>query len=135
MIKLSLTIAAVAALTGGTLAATPAEARVRGHSVSIQGAHGHGAVRSRSISRQPGAVAASRSLQTNGGYGYRHSRSASWNDGAYASSRGTTFNNGLSRGRTTSAVRNGDGTASYATTRTRLDGSSRTVTGTVGGNR
>lgn len=129
-----LSLAAVAAtLVGAVAASTPAEARWRGHSISVQGSGGRGFTRSRSVSRQPGHTAASRNVQTNGGYGYNHSRSASWGDGAYSASRGTSFNNGTSVGRTTTAVNNGDGTASYSTTRNGVNGNSRTVTGTIGG--
>jgi len=132
MTKPIIALAVMAAtLASAAIVAAPAEARQRGHSFSVQGSNGRGLVGSRSISRQPGSVAASRSIQTNGGYGYQHSRSANWGDGAYSASRGTTFNNGTSVGRTTSAVNNGDGTASYTSTRNGINGNSRTVSGTV----
>jgi hypothetical protein len=135
MYKPIIAFTAIAASLAGPILAAPAEARSRGHSLSVPGSHGRGFTRSRAISRQPGSIAANRSLQTNGGRGYQHSRNADWGDGNYAGSRGTTFNNGASRGRTTSAARNDDGSTSYTTTRNRLDGSTRTISGTVGSDR
>lgn len=135
-----------------------AMARTHGHSVSVQGAHGHGVVRERSVSRQPGSVSArrsvdwnngrgyeanrsrscapgacssARSLQTNDGRGVTTARSTSWDDGNFARSRVTTTNDGRSLSRTTSAHANGDGTADYSTTVNGPNGGSRTVSGTI----
>lgn len=153
-------ILSVAALTAGLVAtAVPADAQVRrGHTVSVQGARGHGFTQWRSASRQRGSATISRGAQTNKGRGYQASRSrnygpghyssdrsvqanngrgvtnsrdASWGNGAYNGSHTITANDGRTRNRATSAVNNGDGTASYNSTLTRADGSSRTVSGTV----
>lgn len=153
-------ILSLAALTAGMAAtAVPAEAQVRrGHSVSVQGARGHGFTQWRSASRQRGSATISRGLQTNSGRGYEASRSrnygpgyyssdrsvqanngrgvtnsrdAAWGNGAYNGSHTIAANDGRTRNRTTSATNNGDGTASYNSTLTRANGSSRTVSGTV----
>lgn len=153
-------VLSLAALTAGlAAAAVPAEAQVRrGHVVSVQGARGHGLTQWRSASRQRGSSTIERGLQTNSGRGYRASRSrsygpgqyssdrsvqanngrgvtnsrdASWGGGAYNGSHTIAANDGRTRNRTTSAVNNGDGTASYNSTLTRADGSTRSVSGTV----
>ena len=138
--------------------ATPVEARSRWHVLSVQGAHGRGLVQSRSVTRHRGSMSASRSLQTNGGRGYEASRSreygpghyasdrsvhanngrgydtsrnASWGNGSYSGGRTTTTGDGRTAGRSTSAINNGDGTASYNSTVTRLNGNTRTVSGTI----
>jgi len=157
MYKVVLSLAALTA--GQVVTAVPAEAQVRrGHSVSVQGARGHGYTQWRSASRQRGSATVSRGLQTDSGRGYEASRSrdygpgyyssdrsvqanngrgvtnsrdASWGDGAYNGSHTVAANDGRTRERTTSAVNNGDGTASYNSTLTRADGSSRSVSGTV----
>jgi hypothetical protein len=157
MYKIVLSLAALAAGLAAT--AAPAEAQMRrGHIVSVQGAHGHGYTQWRSASRQRGSATVSRGLPTNSGRGYEASRSrsygpgyyssdrslqanngrgvtnsrdATWGNGAYNGSHTITANDGRSRNRTTSAVNNGDGTASYNSTLTRADGSTRSVSGTV----
>ena len=130
MYKQIFTFAAIAAMVAGT-AATPASARTRGHSLSVQGSNGRGFTRSRSVAREPGSSSISRNLQTNGGRGYASTRGASWADGSYEGGRTTTLNNGRTFGRSTTATSNGDGSASYSTTRTGIDGQSSTVSGTV----
>ncbi|MEG3148719.1 hypothetical protein U1769_02385 [Sphingomonas sp. ZT3P38] len=149
---------AALAVALGAASATPAEARSRGHVLSIQGAHGRGLVQTRSVNRQRGAASVNRSLQTNGGRGYQASRSrdygpghyasdrsvhtndgrgydtartASWGNGSYSGGRTTTTGDGRTTGRSTSAIDNGDGTASYNSTVTRLNGNTRTVSGTI----
>lgn len=157
MNRIVLSLAALAA--GLSLTAMPVEAKVRrGHVAKVQGAHGHGFTQWRSASRERGSAHVERGVQANNGRGYEASRSreygpgrysserdiqanngrgvtkahdASWGDGAYSGSRTIAANDGRTRDRTTSAVDNGDGTASYNSTLTRADGSSRTVSGTV----
>lgn len=153
-------ILSLAALTAGLMAtAVPADAQVRrGHTVRVQGARGHGFTQWRSASRQRGSATISRGVQTNNGRGYQASRSrnygpghyssdrrvqanngrgvtnsrdATWGDGAYNGSHTIAANDGRTRNRATSAVNNGDRTASYNSTLTRADGSSRSVSGTV----
>jgi hypothetical protein len=156
MYKIALSLAALAGLA---VTAAPADAQIhRGHVVSVQGARGHGFTQWRSASRQRGSSTISRGLQTNSGRGYEASRSrqygpghyssdrsvqanngrgvtntrdATWGDGAYNGTHTIATNDGRTRDRTTSAVNNGDGTASYSSTLTRANGSSRTVSGTV----
>jgi hypothetical protein len=123
-----ITIAAVGAIA---LAAMPAEAAFRGRAVSVQGSGGRGYVASRWAVREPGSVSANRSIQTNSGRGVTSSRSRSVADGTYTGGATHTFNNGESFGRSTTAIANGDGTASFSTTRNRIDGTSATVSGTV----
>jgi len=157
MYKHMLGFAALAAALGAA-SATPAEARQRGHVLSIQGAHGRGLVQTRSVSRQRGSASVNRSLQTNNGRGYQASRSrdygpghyssdrsfhanngrgydssrdANWGNGSYSGGRTTTTGDGRTAGRSTTATNNGDGTASYNSTVTRLNGNTRTVSGTV----
>lgn len=135
-----------------------AMARGHGHRTSVQGANGHGVVRERAVTRQPGSVSAtrsvetnsgrgydtsrsrscapgacesSRSLQTNGGRGVTTNRATSWGDGSYDRSRVTTTNDGRSISRTASAQANGDGTTDYSATVTGPNGGTRTVSGTV----
>jgi hypothetical protein len=127
-------IATAAAAFAVTLAALPAEAGMRGRTVSVQGSGGRGYVASRSIARQQGSVSASRSLQTNSGRGIASARSANWGDGNYSGGATHVTNNGTSFGRSTNITKNGDGTASYSATRNRIDGSSATVSGTVNRN-
>ncbi|CAN5556180.1 hypothetical protein BH10PSE4_BH10PSE4_31850 [soil metagenome] len=111
--------------------AVPAQAGQHSRFVSVQGARGHGYVRSRNVSRQPGAISVSRGTQTNSGRGVASSRNASWGDGVYQSGGTRTFNNGASASRSTDVVNNGDGTVSYDQSRTGYDGSTRSVSGTV----
>jgi len=155
------TMSGLAALSLCLIATTLPEAalaRGHGHRVSIQGAYGHGVVRERAVTRQPGSVSAqrnvdwnngrgyetnrsrscapgacasSRSFQTNDGRGAATARSTSWGDGSYDHSRVTTTNDGRSLSRTTSAHANGDGTADYSTRFNGPNGGSRTVSGTV----
>jgi len=157
MYKVILSFAALAAGLAAT--AAPADARARrGHVVSVQGAGGHGFTQWRSAFRERGSATISRGLQTNNGRGYQASRSrdygpgyysgdrsvqandgrgvtnsrdAIWGDGAYDGSHTIAANDGRTRNRATSAINNGDGTASYSSTLTRANGSSRTVSGTV----
>ncbi|CAN5143210.1 hypothetical protein BH10PSE13_BH10PSE13_22120 [soil metagenome] len=159
MYKVVLSLAALTAGLVATAVPVPADAQMRrGHSVSVQGARGHGYTQWRSASRQRGSATISRGLQTNSGGGYEASRSrnygpgdyssdrsvqanngrgvtnsrdASWGDGAYNGSRTIAANDGRTRDRTTSATNNGDGTVSYNSTLTRADGGSRSVSGTV----
>jgi len=111
--------------------AVPAQAGQHGRFVSVQGARGHGYVHSRNVSRQPGAISVSRATQTNSGRGVASSRGATWGDGAYHGGASRTFNNGASASRSTDLVNNGDGTVSYDHSRTRYDGSTRSISGTV----
>lgn len=111
--------------------AAPAQAGQHGRIVSVQGARGHGYLHTRNVSRQPGAVSVSRSTQTNAGYGVNNQRSATWGDGAYQGGASHVFNNGTSASRSTSVVNNGDGTVSYSASRTRVDGTTRSVSGTA----
>ena len=111
--------------------AAPALAGQHGRLVSAQGARGHGYVHSRSVSRQPGAISVSRGTQTHSGRGVASNRSANWGDGAYEGGATRTFNNGASANRSTSLVDNQDGTVSYDHSRTRYDGATRSVSGTV----
>lgn len=112
-------------------AAMPAEARFHGRAVSVQGPGGRGYVAARSIDREPGSVSVHRGIQTNSGRGISSDRSASFADGTYTGGATHTLNNGASFGRSTTATANDDGTASFSTTRNRIDGSSATVSGTV----
>jgi hypothetical protein len=119
-----------AAVAGLALAAAaPAEAAQRGRTVSVQGAGGRGYVAQRSISRAPGAVAASRGLQTNSGAGAATTRGAAWADGSYTGGATHTLNNGVTFGRSVTATRNDDGSASYSATRTRPSGVTASVSG------
>jgi hypothetical protein len=129
MFRITMMITTAAAIATIALTAVPADARSR--MVSVQGSGGRGYVSSRSIDRQPGSVSANRSVQTNSGRGVTSTRSASAADGTYTGGATHTLNNGESFGRSTTATANGDGTASYSTTRNRVDGSSATVSGTV----
>jgi hypothetical protein len=153
-------IMSLAALATGLLAAADsADAQVRrGHVVVGRGAAGHTFAQWRSVSREPGSSTIRRGLQTSDGRGYRQERSrdygpghyssdrsiqfnngrgattsreANWADGSYNSNRTTTLNNGSSFNRATSAINNGDGTASYSSTITGPQGTTRTVNGTV----
>jgi len=119
------------AIVAGAATAAPADARQRGYSVSAQGPHGRGYVRSRHISRQPGAVSASRSFQTNSGRGYSSSRGATWGDGRYSGGATHVLNDGRSFGRSTTIIDNGDGTYNYSRSRTGPNGGSRASSGTV----
>ncbi|WP_404710252.1 hypothetical protein [Sphingomonas sp. MMS24-J13] len=125
------TIAASAVVATIAWAAMPAEARFHGRAVSVQGSGGRGYVAARSVDRQPGSVSANRSFQTNSGRGVTSTRSGSVADGTYTGGATHTLNNGESFGRSTTATANGDGTASFSTTRNRIDGSSATVSGVV----
>jgi len=111
--------------------AGPAQPGQPGRLVGVQGARGHGYVHSRNVSRQPGAISVSRATQTNSGRGVASSRGATWGDGAYHGGASRTFNNGASASRSTDLVNNGDGTVSYDHSRTRYDGSTRSISGTV----
>ena len=66
-----------------TAGASAAGARSGGGHLSIQGSGGRGFNATRSIDRQPGSAAATRSLQTNGGYGVTTTRGGSWSNGTY----------------------------------------------------
>jgi hypothetical protein len=127
-------IATATAAIAAMLAALPAEAGMRGRTVSVQGSGGRGYFASRSIARQPGSVSAGRTLQTNAGRGITSARSANWGDGNYSGGATHVTNNGTSFGRSTNITNNGDGTASYSATRNRIDGSSASVSGTVSRN-
>lgn len=131
MSKHLILIAAATATIAGAALATPAEARQRGGTVSVQGSAGGGYAKQRSVSRQPGSTSVSQGVQTNSGRGYDSTRSATWGDGTYSGGRTTTLNDGTSFSRDTTAVNNGDGTASYVSTRTGRDGTSTSVSGTV----
>ncbi len=119
-----------AAVAGAALVTAPAEAAQRGRTTSVQGPGGRGYLHQRSISRQPGAVAANRSLQTNSGAGYVSSRGATWGDGAYSGGATHTLNNGTTFGRSVTATRGDDGVLTYSANRTRPDGTTASVSGT-----
>lgn len=122
-------LSAVAVLT--IAVAAPAQAGQHGRFVSVQGGHGHGYTHHRSVSRQPGSLSVSRGTQTNSGRGAISNRYANWGDGAYAGGASRTFNNGVSASRSLSLVDNHDGTFSYDRSRTRYDGTTRSVSGTA----
>ncbi|CAN5362510.1 hypothetical protein BH10PSE3_BH10PSE3_23330 [soil metagenome] len=126
---LAASLSTLAVLTA--MVAVPAQAGQHGRFVSVQGARGHGYVHSRDVSRQPGAISASRGTQTNAGRGVASNRSANWSEGAYHGGANRTFNNGASASRSTNVVNNGDGTVSYDHSRTGYDGSTRSVSGTA----
>jgi hypothetical protein len=130
MFRKSIAVAAGAALAI-SFASAPAEAGFHGHVVHVQGWGGRGYTSSRSVSRAPSSVSANRSFQANSGRGITSSRNANWGDGSYSGGGTHTLNNGDTFGRTTTATRNGDGSASYSTTRTGIDGQSTIVSGTV----
>lgn len=117
---------------GLVLLAAPAEARSHGHVRSVQGPLGHGYVQSRSVNRQPGSAAVTRSLQTNSGRGYVSTRNRAVDDGVYTGGRTTVLNDGKSFGRSTTATGNGDGTANYTTSFTGPNGATGSISGTVG---
>ncbi|MBI1199865.1 MAG: hypothetical protein GC203_18555 [Phenylobacterium sp.] len=127
------TLAAVGglAIVLALISASAADARGHGRTVSVQRADGAGYVRARAIDRQPGAVSASRSLQTHGGYGGASSRQAAWGDGVYSGGASHVFNNGKTASRATTVIDNGDGTFSYGASRTGVDGQTTSVTGVV----
>ena len=122
-------LSAFAILTA--MVAVPAQAGQHGRFASVQGARGHGYAHNRAVSRQPGAISVSRGTQTHSGRGVASNRSANWGDGAYEGGATRTFNNGASANRSTSLVDNQDGTVSYDHSRTRYDGATRSVSGTV----
>jgi hypothetical protein len=124
-------LAAAGVTLGTTFAAAPAEARWHGSFVGREGPGGRGYFRTRSVNREPGSVSVNRNFQTNSGRGMTSNRSASWGNGTYNGGATHTLNNGESFGRSTSVTRNGDGTASYTTTHTAIDGDTRTRTGTI----
>lgn len=130
MYKQILALVAITVTIAGSVA-MPAQARMRGHSVSVHGVNGRGFTRSRSVLRATGGTSVSRGLQTDSGRGYNSVRGTNWADGSYQGGRTTTLNDGRSFGRSTVATNNGDGSASYSTTRIGIDGQSRTVNGTV----
>ncbi len=113
------------------LVALPAEAGAWGRTVDVQGPHGRGYVQSQNLSRQPGAVSASRNTQTNAGYGAAHARGATWGGGVYQGGASHSYNNGAHAGRSATVVNNGDGTVSYDYSRTGFDGHTSTASGTV----
>src|SRR3954447_7810429 len=125
--KIILLGAAAAASLGS---AAPAFAR-HGHFTRVEGRFGRGYVHGRSVARAPGSVSVNRGTQTNGGYGIATDRNASWGGGTYAGNTTHTLNNGDTFGRSTSVTRNGDGSASYKTTRTAVDGHTTTVSGAL----
>ncbi|WP_420138255.1 hypothetical protein [Sphingomonas sp.] len=157
MYKHVLRLGAIAA--GLCVAAVPAEAGVRrGHVVTARDISGRGFAQWRTASREAGSATIRRGLQTADGRGYRHERSreygpgfysadrstqfnngrgatttrdARWGAGQFNGSRTTTFNNGNIFARTLSATNNGDGTATYSSTRSGPQGGTRTVSGTV----
>lgn len=160
MKSFSITLLAICAAVGGaTLSIPPAEAAQRhGHVTKVRGpfggaaisqrhvrrdggdvrvrrsvqtANGHGFRRQRSVDRDTGRSDMHRSFQTNSGRGWDDSRTRNWGDGSYSANASRAYNNGKSSSRTVSAVNNGDGTASYTATRTRVDGSTKTRSGTV----
>ena len=128
--KTFLTIAASTFLiAAGTLAA---DAQARGGHLSVQGSGGRGLNAFRSINRQPGSVAATRSVQTNGGRGVTTTRGGSWSNGVYSGGATHTTNNGTTWGRSTSAIANPNGGRSFNSTVTGSAGSSATVSGSTG---
>ncbi|WP_129793058.1 hypothetical protein [Sphingosinicella sp. CPCC 101087] len=131
MNKLFASAAVGLALASAAFTAPPAEARQRQHNVTAHGPHGRSYTRSRSVAREPGSVAVSRSLQTAGGRGHASSRHASWGDGRYSGGASHVLNDGRAFGRSTSITNNGDGSYSYARTRTGPNGGSRSRSGTV----
>lgn len=110
-----------------------ASAQARGHSrwVSVQGGNGRGYVRQRTVMRQPGSVLATHSLQTNDGRSAASTRNATWGNGIYQGSATHTRSDGTTYGRTTTTARNTDGSVSYTSNRTGLDGGTRSVSGTT----
>lgn len=131
MRKPALLIPSLAVLALATLTTVPAQAGQHGRWTSVQGPHGHGYTQSRHVSRQPGAIAVSRSTQANSGAGVASSRSATWGEGAYHSGSARTFNNGASAARSTNVINNGDGSYSWDHSRTGYDGVTRSHSGTV----
>lgn len=121
-------------LTSATILAPAAEARAFGRSASVQGSGGHGFTRYRNVDRRPGSTSVSRDFQTNSGAGMPTTRSANWSNGSYSGGATHTLNNGDTFGRSTTVTNNGNGTATYSTTHTGIDGQSTTVSGTVGHN-
>lgn len=98
---------------------------------SVQTSGGYGYKRSRDIDREPGQSHLSRSFQTNAGRGWEDQRQRNWSEGHYSASASREYNNGKRSSRSVTAHDNGDGTATYNATRTRIDGSTRTRSGTV----
>jgi hypothetical protein len=88
MMKHLLVFAAIGT-TALTAAALPAEARDRTRVVNVQGANGS-LVKQRSVSREPGSRAVTRSVQGSEGRGYVSSRGRSVEDGTYTGGRTTT---------------------------------------------
>jgi len=128
--NLALAAGAWAALST-LIIALPAEAGGWGRTVNVQGPNGRGYVQSQTLSRQPGAVSASRSTQTNAGYGASHARAATWGQGVYEGGASHSYSNGAYAGRSASVVNNGDGTASYDYARTGFNGQTTTASGTI----
>ncbi|WP_162806502.1 hypothetical protein [Sphingosinicella terrae] len=120
----------IAALAASCALAAPAQARDHGRSVSAYGPHGHGFSRSRSVSRQPGSVAVSRSLQTADGRGHSSSRSAGWGDGRFSGSASHRLNDGRSFGRSRTITAHDDGSYGYAFSRSGPNGGQRSRSGT-----
>ncbi|MBN9146407.1 MULTISPECIES: hypothetical protein [unclassified Novosphingobium] len=112
--------------------ASAADARARGGHFSVQGSGGRGLNVSRSINRQPGSVAATRSIQTNGGHGVTTTRGGSWSNGVYSGGATHTTNNGTTWGRSTSATANPNGGGSFNSTVTGPAGGHATVSGSTG---
>ncbi|MBA4794908.1 MAG: hypothetical protein H2041_14700 [Phenylobacterium sp.] len=128
--NLALAAGAWAALST-LIVALPAEAGAWGRTVNVQGPNGRGYVQSQNVSRQAGAVSASRSTQTNYGYGSAHARGATWGGGVYQGGASHSYNSGAYAGRSTTVVDNGDGTASYDYSRTGFNGQTTTASGTI----
>ncbi len=124
-------ITALLATAATALPMSAAQARTHGHVAAGHTASGVGVVHARSVTREPGAVSAHRTTQTSNGRGITTDRTASHGDGAYQCAVTHTTNNGKTFGRSTSATGNGDGTADATMTRTRADGTTRTVSGTI----
>lgn len=159
MKRSSIALIAICAALSGTILSTPAAAERRhGHIAKVRGPFGGSAISRRHVRRDGGDVSVRRSVQTAGGYGYRRqrhvdrepggskmnrsfstnsgrgwddTRQRSWGDGAYSASASRQYHNGKSSSRNVTATNNGDGTATYSATRTRIDGSTRTRSGTV----
>ena len=121
---------ALSALAAGALAAAPAQAAERGHFGFGRGAVGNGYFHSRQVNRQPGSGAVYRNTQGWNGHGMRSTRDANWVNGSYNGQASHTFNNGESSSRNLQLHNNGDGTASYDFSHTRLDGDTVNRSGT-----
>ncbi len=159
MKRSSVAILALCSMLGSAVLSTPALAQRRqGHVAKVGGPFGGSAISRRHVRRDGGDVSVRRSVQTAGGYGYRRQRQVerepgrsqmdrsfttnsgrgwddtrqrSWGDGAYSANASRQYHNGKSSSRNVTATNNGDGTATYNASRVRIDGSTRTRSGTV----